>query len=708
MRKRLLLIFFIQVNFLFSYNKLDDGFVCLKNYDYFNAKKKFTEQLKKHPTEAAYGLAVIYSRNDNPFHNLDSAYRFIMQAFFSFQGSADKKNRKSKVYSIGSNQIDSLKTKIFNSSYQEFLVKGGNKQLAELERYLSFHYFSVFRSLLLRTRDSLVFTSVLPSFSSDSMNQLISDYPESVFLEKAKDRKQWFQLREKTNENDAESFLRFLDSFPENKYADYCVDKLFSIFQKDKNAEGLLRAIHKFPKHSAVNDSWKMIYSLKVPEYNIENQKKFLTDFPDFPFKNEIEDELRLSNLHLIPVQKGNKFGFIDSIGNIVIQPEFDQVSQFCEGLALAEQNEKFGYINKKGQFAISPEYDEATNFEDGVAVAAKNGNYFILNRNGEIKAGPFQFASEFFEGLLSVKMNEKFGFVNKNGSVLIPCDFEKTGDFKESLCEFLQNSKYGFIDHNGFATIKPVYDWAEPFDRGRSRVKLNGKYGIINKKGEYIVPPEFTRIEKLHVGIFLVVSGEYYGFLDSLGKPVTELKYNFNGNSNPSDFIHSNYLKLITDKGEQILNRKTGKKILPSLPNEVSLPNYGKIIFRKKRKFGIMDENGEVLVSAVYDDIKHFGKNTFIFYKKGEYSIMDSKERLVLRLGNQAPQYLGKTYYSAVVEQTFLLIDCLNAKVVYSGPGFEAQIEEENKMIRISSDEGEFYFYLPLGKIVFSALSRE
>jgi hypothetical protein len=54
----------------------------------------------------------------------------------------------------------------------------------------------------------------------------------------------------------------------------------------------------------------------------------------------------------------GRKFGFIDKNGNWVIQPIFDFIGSFKDGLATAEINGKFGFIDKKGNWVIQPIYD--------------------------------------------------------------------------------------------------------------------------------------------------------------------------------------------------------------------------------------------------------------------------------------------------------------------------------------------------------------
>src|ERR1051326_3825384 len=76
MRKNFFL-FLLAAQSIFS-NSLEKGFDALKIYNYFEAKKQFTNALRHHASGAEYGLSVIFYRNDNPFFNIDSAYQYIL------------------------------------------------------------------------------------------------------------------------------------------------------------------------------------------------------------------------------------------------------------------------------------------------------------------------------------------------------------------------------------------------------------------------------------------------------------------------------------------------------------------------------------------------------------------------------------------------------------------------------------------------------
>ena len=56
-------------------SKLVKAFAALEIHNYFAAKDLFYKAMKKDTLASGYGLSIIYARNNNPFYNLDSAFK---------------------------------------------------------------------------------------------------------------------------------------------------------------------------------------------------------------------------------------------------------------------------------------------------------------------------------------------------------------------------------------------------------------------------------------------------------------------------------------------------------------------------------------------------------------------------------------------------------------------------------------------------------
>ncbi|MBL8011781.1 MAG: hypothetical protein JNJ64_14345, partial [Flavobacteriales bacterium] len=79
-----------------SAGKLEKAFEALKVYNYFLARQLFQGQVAKEPAAAWYGLSVIAGRADNPFHQPDSAYTYLVRAEAAFALSDERTRERIK------------------------------------------------------------------------------------------------------------------------------------------------------------------------------------------------------------------------------------------------------------------------------------------------------------------------------------------------------------------------------------------------------------------------------------------------------------------------------------------------------------------------------------------------------------------------------------------------------------------------------------
>ena len=165
----------------------------------------------------------------------------------------------------------------------------------------------------------------------------------------------------------------------------------------------------------------------------------------------------------LISVKDRDYWGFVDKMGNIRINPEFESVNftapEFHEGLALVGKDRKAGFINHDGEWVIQPQFDIAENFKEGRA---------------------------------AVMVEEKCGFIDKTGKVVAETRYEAVGYFSDGLAAVMLDGKWGYIDTTGKMVIQPQFFSANPFDAetGRAKVRVgdqdNNQSGYIDKTGKF------------------------------------------------------------------------------------------------------------------------------------------------------------------------------------------------------------------------------
>ena len=66
---------------------------------------------------------------------------------------------------------------------------------------------------------------------------------------------------------------------------------------------------------------------------------------------------------YLYPIREGNKFGFIDRTGSVVVAPKYAAVGEMREDRIRVTEGQVSGYIDLSGKLVIDPKYDSAGEF---------------------------------------------------------------------------------------------------------------------------------------------------------------------------------------------------------------------------------------------------------------------------------------------------------------------------------------------------------
>ena len=274
-----------------------------------------------------------------------------------------------------------------------------------------------------------------------------------------------------------------------------------------------------------------------------------------------------------------------------------------CEIVQVSQYN-KYSSINIYDDIELGA--------EDSTFAVKKAGLWGFIDENGnEIIPCKYQSYCCFSQGLAAVKENGKWGFINKKGETIISFEYDipQFSSFNGDFAPVFKEDKAGYIDKHGNEAISFKYDDVLVCYKG-SRifpVKLRGKWGFIDKD-EYVVIP------------FIYDSVECNGDDYSLYHVVKNGKTGLVDPIKSCEIIPTIYDELCVNDGLIVVKTKTDDKktfqIIDWNNKLISKERYdyiseynseGLFVASNNKKYGYINEKGEVVISFKYRKCKDF-----------------------------------------------------------------------------------------------------
>ncbi len=260
--------------------------------------------------------------------------------------------------------------------------------------------------------------------------------------------------------------------------------------------------------------------------------------------------------VYLYPVAVDGKIGFIDSSGDMVIEPRASDnlvfFTEFSEGLAAMSANGTTGFIDTRGEYAIEPAYAGASKFSEGLACVYQAGQAVYIDTTGRlaIEIGGMVEGGDFSEGLAyfaeaDVRGSVSYGYLDRRGNVVITPRFITAASFSEGLACVTVRDAYdapilGFIDRSGAWAIQPVFAAAMAFSEGLAAAAIadeagNLTWGYIDKTGAWAIEPSFESTSEFSEGLAAVAVADRagtmtWGYVDKKGAWVIDPSFGWAG----------------------------------------------------------------------------------------------------------------------------------------------------------------------------------
>jgi len=340
-------------------------------------------------------------------------------------------------------------------------------------------------------------------------------------------------------------------------------------------------------------------------------------------------------------IKIGGKYGLMSGTGRVIIEPQYDELGKFSEGLISIRKGEIWGAIDKDNKEVIAPKYGDNFTFINGYALTTlpgKPGNV-VIDKTGKVVLTMVLYTFPSFNGfkegvepIMDTKKN-KVGFVNKANKVTFVPIYDEIFAPSEKLFKIRKGNLFGFCDKDGKIVVKTIYDDARSFKNGVSVVKQTTKAAIITPDGKFKVPlGTYNRILPYDDGTMRCVKGKLMGILDNKGDVLMAPTY-----ENIGEFREG--FATIMKENKFGLIDSTGKEILKPTYAGIGDVSNGLAEIIQGGKFGFIDVTGKVVIKptfAVEDEMAHsFNNGVCIIKKAGKFGLIDRTGKIVA-----APKY--------------------------------------------------------------------
>ncbi len=200
-------------------------------------------------------------------------------------------------------------------------------------------------------------------------------------------------------------------------------------------------------------------------------------------------------DVDIFPIKSGEKYGYANTKGEIIVNPTYDDANSFSEGYAAVCSNEKYGFIDEKGKLVINCQYDHAYSFSEGFSVVQIGEKYGAINNKGEYVVNPkYDDLRWFSEGYAAFSSNGKYGFVDTKGKEVIKAQYDVCGSFKNGVAPVEKSGKCGLVNNEGKEILKPTYDniYSPSYYDKRYAFSYGGKIGYLSENGDVCVSNKY------------------------------------------------------------------------------------------------------------------------------------------------------------------------------------------------------------------------
>tara|TARA_B110000503_G_scaffold143666_1_gene246804 strand:- start:14 stop:2128 length:2115 start_codon:yes stop_codon:yes gene_type:complete len=668
--------------------KVKRAFEALSVYNYFKAKELFEKKWENNKVAASFGLSIIYGRNDNPFHNMDSAHLYITLAALNFSTLEAKRKLKIKSFGVDSTSIENWKDTIDLKSFQHAAKVNS---LEEYERYMLGYFDSDFRNKAEELRDSLVYHSMTNMSSSSAFLSFLENYPNSHLKSEALFMYQRLLFQELIDKDDLTAYRNFVKQYPAHPNKLAAEDSVYVKSIQNRSIQEYRNFIQQNPTNQNVGKAWRSIYKLYTANYSAKIIQDFKQQFPEYPFKEELQQDFNLANELFLPFKKNGLWGFMNDSGTIKISAQFTFVESFSEGLALVGLEDKLGYIDKLGDVVVPFEFEEAYSFKNGIAIVGKNQHFGVINRvNRSVVPFKYDFIEPFHSNIALAASELGYGFISSAGKELTSFDFSYATDFYEGYALVTKGGKMALLDTSFQVIIAFNYTKLSIPEDSIVIAKGDSLFGLLNLKGDTVLDFQYKRIDDFSDELALIQKADQYGYVNKYGKISIPIMYTYSLPASIWGKFDKGFARFQRKGKFGVLNTK-GQEVSPSIFENLKDYNLkGLFPVKKQEKWGYANGELQLKIKYIYNAAEAFQSGCAIVKNDTAFGLIDQSTKWLIQPNYESIRRASDSIF--IVKQEKLGVLNRNEEIIVPLEYEEIQMMDEG-LLKLYKENEVFYF---------------
>lgn len=331
---------------------------------------------------------------------------------------------------------------------------------------------------------------------------------------------------------------------------------------------------------------------------------------------------IQTADAQLYPIEIKGKFGYVNSSGELVIQPIYDLAMPFNSGFAVVALGLQPCLINVNNKRLIDTGlYTQITEYSEGLCMVEdfKRRKHYVDTNNQKIITLPIEIyeARPFHSGIAVVSKQTtftekkygrdittlvyRFAYINMNGDTLSGFDFEDCGDFYNGFSRAIKRNKFGLFNTSLKEVLPFQYNQISQVNEGKVIVNDQNKFGIYDVSGKWVLKPTYPLIYDFNDGMAGFMNEKnLYGYLNEAGtvaiKPIYQSIRPF-----------SEGKAAVFADGKWGFINKQGKWVIRNVYDNARMFNEDLSAVMYKRKWGFINEEGKLVIACDFDAVGDF-----------------------------------------------------------------------------------------------------